>query len=210
MLSAMSLDFLDHIDPVKEAVCRQKRFYAKRDPLEELSDQQFREKYRMKKESFWKLHDLLANDLDKGASDSRGHEATASHTQLLITLRFYSAGTFQDLTGETFGVSQSQVCKIIKRVSAVIAALAPQYIKLPTAEEAKQVSICRQTSVITFHDQMHREMYKIAAFPNVWALIDGTHVPVIVPKAGKDRYWDRKGNTSLNIQVCRHIMNKQA
>jgi len=38
-------------------------------------------------------------------------------------------------------------------------------------------------------------------FPGVFGLIDGTHVPVQVKAESRDRFWDRKGNTSLNIQV---------
>ena len=42
---------------------------------------------------------------------------------------------------------------------------------------------------------------KIAKFPGVWGLIDGTHVPVQVKNNQRDRFWDRKGKTSLDIQV---------
>ena len=45
------------------------------------------------------------------------------------------------------------------------------------------------------------EFEKLAKFPHVWGLIDGTHVDVVVPAEHKTIFYDRKSKTSLNLQV---------
>ena len=49
--------------------------------------------------------------------------------------------------------------------------------------------------------KFHSEFEKIRGFPKVFGLIDGTHVNVQVPAAVRSRFYDRKSNASLNIQV---------
>lgn len=49
--------------------------------------------------------------------------------------------------------------------------------------------------------QNMKEYEKIAGFPNVWGAIDGTHVNVVVPAEHRTIFYDRKSNTSLNLQV---------
>lgn len=136
------LDDLDMIDmPVN--VCRQRNFYATREPFNELTDYQFRAKYRMTKASFLLLHDLVKDKL-REAVDDRGHPSSTT-TQLLIALRFYATGTFQDVMGDGIGVSQSHTSVVVKEVSHVLASLSPDFIRLPSEEEAKEVSVCLQT-----------------------------------------------------------------
>lgn len=52
-------------------------------------------------------------------------------------------------------------------------------------------------------DEIKVGFYKVAEFPNVIGLIDGTHVQIIAPAVSKDLFKNQKGYTSINVQgVC--------
>lgn len=133
------LDDVALMDDDTTTVCRQTKFYATRTPLVELTDQQFRAKYRMTRSSFYKLHDRVKPMLREGV-DMRG-APTTTETQLLCAIRFFATGTFQDVTGDGIGLSQSKISTIVKDVSLAIASLAHEYISLPTDEETAEVSM---------------------------------------------------------------------
>ncbi|KAK4312648.1 hypothetical protein Pmani_015944 [Petrolisthes manimaculis] len=48
-----------------------------------------------------------------------------------------------------------------------------------------------------------QNFYRVANFPNVIGLIDGSHIPIAAPSLNEDIYVNRKNFHSLNIQaVC--------
>lgn len=78
--------------------------------------------------------------------------------QLLIALRFYATGTMQNLVADYMDVATSPVCRTIQRVTAAIANLPPQIIKMP--ESAEEIA------------QVQQIFYQIAEFPRVVGCID--------------------------------------
>ena len=46
-----------------------------------------------------------------------------------------------------------------------------------------------------------RKFFRIANFPNVIGIIDGTHIPIVAPPVDEEVYINRKNFHSLNIQV---------
>lgn len=109
-----------------------------------------------------------------------------------MTLRFYATGSYLRSAGDFSGVSISTACRVVKRVSAAIAALRPEIIKMPeNFEECKIV-------MEGFH-----AMY---GFPRVIGCIDGTHIRIQSPGGEHaEVYRNRKGYFSLNVQVvCNH------
>jgi hypothetical protein len=87
------IHLLEEVDSTPSS-CRQINFYSKRDPIVEYNDQQFRRTFRMSKESFCRLHEIVSPLLPR-TPDPR---ATSTEMQLLIALRFYAVDTFHYVT----------------------------------------------------------------------------------------------------------------
>lgn len=94
----------------------------------------------------------------------RNH-ALSPLTQVFIALRFYATGSFEIVVGDFVGVHKSTVCQVIKNVTRAIAGLAPTKIKFPDHGL----------------NDLKREFFEIARFPNVIGAIDCTHVPIQSP-----------------------------
>jgi len=102
----------------------------------------------------------------------------------------HQRGSFQLVVGDTFGLHKSTVCRVVHRVTAAIAALKPQYVRLPSTAED------RRSIMGGFH--------AVFGMPGVIGAIDCTHIPIQSP-AGDDAeiYRNRKGYFSINVQlVC--------
>lgn len=87
--------------------------------------------------------------------------------QVLFTIHFYSSGAFQITVADCIRVHKSTTCKIIKKISAAIARLRPQYIKMPSTEEQRV--------------EVKSGLYCIAGFPNVVGALDCTHIKIQFP-----------------------------
>lgn len=141
-LIVITMDEVHLIDDI-ERLCRRKNYYQKHDPFESLSDEEFRHRYRMTKQSFCRLLSLIEEKIS--SDDPR---STPPHMQLLLALRFYAAGNFHYTTGDLLGYSAGHVCKIIARVSSAIASMFPQFISFPSNEELKKVSLPAQITIL--------------------------------------------------------------
>ncbi|XP_049524227.1 putative nuclease HARBI1 [Dermacentor silvarum] len=152
-------------------------------PMEVYDEYEFLCRFRFSKSA---VQQLLAMLPLRDNTDGRGLPVPPL-LQLLITLRFYGAGTFQIVTGDLVNVSQPTVSRVIERVSTMIArSLFPALVKFPSASE---VSGGMQA------------FYRIGKFPGVSGCIDCTHVPIKSP--GGDHaevYRNRKGYFSINVQ----------
>lgn len=120
--------------------------------------------------------------------ESDRNDSVTPMNQLLIALRFYSTGTFQLVVGDLFKVNKSTVCRVVHKVTAVIANLCPKYVTFPsTAEEKRKIM---------------NQFYQSSGLPGVIGAIDCTHVPIQSP-GGQDAevYRNRKGFFSINVQL---------
>jgi hypothetical protein len=108
----------------------------------------------------------------------------------LITLRFYATGAFQQLIGDYIHINQSNVSRIIKRVTLQLGGLSSQYIKMPTTNE--------EMSKIMFG------FYAICQFPRVLGAVDCSHVKIQSPGgANAELFRNRKGYFSINVEaIC--------
>lgn len=84
--------------------------------------------------------------------------------QLLLSLRFYATGCFQNVLGDFTGLHRTTAGSIIRRVSQAIARLRPNFVKMP------------QTEADIFDIKML--FFQIAQFPRVIGAIDCTHVRI--------------------------------
>lgn len=162
-----------------------RRLMDRLNPLEVFNDRQFLVRYRFTKATVA----CLLESLPLEASASNRGLPVPPMLQLLIALRFYGAGTFQVVTGDLVNVSQPTVCRVVARVSEVIATtLFRRLVKFPD-------------SAADFNLVM-RDFYALKKFPGVTGCIDCTHVRIKGP-GGPDGevYRNRKGYFSINVQV---------
>ena len=81
--------------------------------------------------------DLFGEDLD-----SKGNfYPTSAETKILVTLRFLASNSFQEVIGDTFGLSKSTVNEIIWQVIPRIAAKRKEIIRMPTGQEMMQTNL---------------------------------------------------------------------
>jgi hypothetical protein len=158
---------------------QQARFTA-----ETLTDDAFFKRFRFTRDGFQYLLDFLGDDLPE-ADDNRGRPFTPS-TQLLVALRYYATGSFQIVHGDLQGVSQPSACRIVRRISKVIARKRAEVIRFPTGHAAAE------------NRNVFFEKY---GFPDVLGCVDGVHIPIQAPSVDeREIYRCRKSFMSLNVQ----------
>jgi hypothetical protein len=152
------------------------------------NDSELIERYRFPRAEILQLVDEFGDMLDfrvprKGA--------LPSSMMVMIALRFYASGSFQQVVGDIFGVSKMTVHKVIERVSSVLDQAMSHYItfdRQPLADKAKA------------------KFYAMAGFPGVIGCIDCTHVKILAPSPpayNEGEFVNRKGYHSINVQlVC--------
>ncbi|XP_064622520.1 putative nuclease HARBI1 [Lineus longissimus] len=166
-------------------------FKDRSNPLEEYTDRAFIRRYRISKDSFRYVLDLIGPQIEH---PTRRNRALLPIQQLAVALRFYAFGCFQIEFGDSSGVSQATCCRVVRRVSEAICGWKERFIRFPTTAEEKWVVM--------------QGFYEIAEFPGVIGAIDGSHVAIVSP-GGADaiRFINRKRYYSLNCQfVCNHLM----
>ncbi|CAN8019145.1 unnamed protein product, partial [Ixodes persulcatus] len=153
--------------------------------MELFSDREFLARYRFSKATVASLLEMLPLE----ASASNRGLPVPPMLQLLIALRFYGAGTFQVVTGDLVNVSQPTVCRVVRRVSRLIAnTLFRRIVKFPdSAADSDDVTL---------------EFYQMKKFPGVTGCIDCTHVRIKGPGGPNGEvYRNRKGYFSINVQA---------
>ncbi|XP_064642089.1 putative nuclease HARBI1 [Lineus longissimus] len=150
-------------------------FKDRSNPLEEYTDRAFIRRYRISKDSFRYVLDLIGPQIEH---PTRRNRALLPIEQLAVALQFYAFGCFQIEFGDSSGVSQATCC-VVRRVSEAICGWKERFIRFPTTAEERRV--------------MMQGFYEIAAFPGVIGAIDGTHVAIVSP-GGADaiRFINRK------------------
>ena len=122
------------------ATVRRRNHYVQSRPLDDLGDEEFMERYRMSKQSFQKLHQMIEGNCKDARGSREDPGATDTRQQLLVALRFYAVGTIHQVTGDLHGTSIANVCNIVARVSTAIASLFFDYVKWPSHSQLLQVS----------------------------------------------------------------------
>ncbi|KAG0438434.1 hypothetical protein HPB47_017016 [Ixodes persulcatus] len=146
-------------------------------PMERYNDGQFLARYRFTKGTVRELLGMLPLQT---STDCRGLPLTPM-LQLLVTLRFYGAGTFQVVTG-------APLCRAVGVVTQLIAKhLFRDLVHFPSAAQFNTVML---------------DFFALAKFPGVTGCIDCTHVRIKSP-GGDDAevFRNRKGVFSINVQA---------
>ncbi|XP_028412469.1 putative nuclease HARBI1 [Dendronephthya gigantea] len=113
-------------------------------------EEQFRSRFRLTKDGFREMFDIIQIYL-LIRHNERGNTIPAE-IKLLLTLRYYATGTFQEACADLCDISQPSASRIIKRVSDAIARLKVHYIKFPAVEMLHQTKL---------------EFWRICSFLNV-------------------------------------------
>lgn len=163
---------------------RERVFLDRSNPLDRPDDFLLRA-YRFPRHKIIELCNELRPDLEKATL--RSHSIPVE-LQVLSALRFYASGSFQNVIGDVFGLSQPSISRCISDVTDALVRRINQYINFPDEAE-------RRTNKSDF--------YKIAHFPNVVGVIDGTHIPIKAPNDNENQYVNRKNFHSINVQcIC--------
>jgi hypothetical protein len=104
-----------------------KQIRTRLDAMTYYSDTEFRDRFRMRKETVM----LLLQEIVSEIPYINKNFCVNPCTQLLITLRYLSTGTFQRPVGDLFGVHRSTVSRVCYRICECIAKLRSRYIVFP-------------------------------------------------------------------------------
>lgn len=165
---------------------RGKRFEDRID-IDYFDEMETIKRYRLSKTTIKSISILLDTKLKP--IDNRGYPLTTTQ-QLLITLRYYATGSIQIVIGDLMGVHQTTAGKIVHRVTAAIASLSKNYIKMPsTADEIRKTKL---------------GFFNLSGLPNCIGAIDCTHIPINSPGGNRaELYRNRKAYFSINTQaIC--------
>ena len=168
----------------QQNVRRPRIFRDRGNPLDVLNDEEFRQRYRMTRPMFFELVNSVQFDLKYDTK--RNHALTAAQ-QLMIALRFFASGSFQQVIGDTINVNKSTVCRTIARVTKALLKQQKTIIFWPTQEECAR-------SALKLHENN--------SFPCVEGIVDGTHIPILRPNIQEEAYVNRKDFHSINVQIC--------
>lgn len=160
---------------------------ARLNPMIEYSDDEFRRRFRLTKETVIFLHSLIGEELEPTAT--RNDFTLNAIDKILITLRYFATASFQLVTADFYGVSETTVGRIVPIVSDKIAALRPRFIVMPrTIEEL---------------ERKKQEFFLIASMPSVIGAIDGTLVKIqeVGGQQNKTDFFCRKQYYALNVQI---------
>ena len=117
---------------------REKRvFNIRTDPLDAFNQKDFREHFRMNKETFVKVSNLIKKDVE--FDTNRGLPLNANQA-LALAITFYTSGTFQRICGHISGVKKSCSCNTIARVSSSLCGLAKDVITVPSYTEMQETA----------------------------------------------------------------------
>ena len=149
--------------------------------------EEWREDFRMSKESFYLLCAELKPYIEKLSTNMR--RAIDVECQVAVTLYYLSDEERLRKSANAFGLSRSYVSITVRRVcQAITVYLGSKYIKLPKTEEEFE-------DLVVHFFSAHGVLQCLRA-------IDGTHIPIKRPLTNSTDYINRKSTYSLNVQAC--------
>ena len=110
-------------------------------------------------------------------------------TKIMIALRFFASGSFQQVCSEVANISQPSCSRIIEAVSEAFYQKAIGEIKMPNTH-AELFANARAFS-------------EIQGMPKIIGAIDCTHILLKAPTENENSYVNRKGSHSVIAQVSK-------
>ena len=172
-------------------VRKEKEYKTRTDPMNTLSDFEFKRQFRFSKDSVQRLTQLLTGSLEK--ANNRGLPVKPED-QILITLSHLGGAHFQRTSGWSYGVCQRTAASCVERVVNSLLEIKGEFVMMPNAEEMSKTS---------------ERMYERFKLPGFALAVDGMHVRFVEAPRGipdhipKQTFWCRKQYFSINVQlVC--------
>jgi len=163
----------------------------------------------MSKESFYRLLsqiEPLAKQLMEQRSSSTGYDfkkCLPLHMQLLLVIRYFATGSFQQTIGDTQGACQASISRYIVLWTEAICLLKDKYIRFPTTEIEKNVKKGDFYRLLKKRFQ-NSSNFSQSSKPFPIGCIDCTHVKVLAAgEHDREKFRNRKGEITVNVQaVC--------
>lgn len=151
------------------------------------SDDEFKSHFRLSRNTFNYLHELIQEDLVRHVS---GCPTIPSHHQLMIALwKMATADSYRSVC-DRFNVGRATAVRAVRRVCHALFKRASRFIQWPTGDHAIEVM---------------RGFERASGFPKTIGAIDRTHIRINAPKQNPVDYINRKGFHSIQLQlVCDH------
>jgi hypothetical protein len=173
---------------LRRAIRKERVFRDRRNPIDVFDDDELYKRYRFTREGIMQITDLVRLDIE--------HDTARSHAlvpcqQVLIALQYYATGTFHMVVGDPLQVNQSTANRAIHRVTHALCMRINDFVKFP--DDANSLS------------EIKDGFFNMRQFPGVIGCVDGTHIWIQRPHENEADYVNRKGYSSINVQViCDH------
>lgn len=158
-----------------------------------LTDDEFLSKYRMSRDSFYKIHEMIK---DHPIFQSRSKKQAPALHQLMVFLKYVGTegnGASNSNQRQTFGISYGSAQKYRQRVTTAIRSYSEEYVYWPDEEERDKI--------------IGREINRLFNFPHCVGIADGTLFPLAFEPETVDApdYSGRKYGYSLSTMIiCDH------
>ncbi|XP_031327357.1 putative nuclease HARBI1 isoform X1 [Photinus pyralis] len=184
LIDVDDVDVVDMVDIV-ENIRIPRQIHIRRNLFNIYSNVEFFRRFRLEKGTALYLLEKIEHRLEYFHNRNN---SISPMNQLLLTLRAYASAGHFVAVGDFVHADKSTVCKIVSKVSRLIASIAREFIYMPRNE----VEIA----------SAQNKFYDIAGFPRVIGAIDGCHIK-IQSQGGADAeiYRNRKGYFSVNVQA---------
>lgn len=149
--------------------------------------QDFFESFKMKKQTFQYICDLLTDVLRPKPNPRIPRKSIEVEEQVAICIFYLGSCAELRVVGEIFGYAKSTVWKCVRKVcQAIVDILLPIWIKMPNEDECEKM----------------QSLFQIrTGLPQIIGAIDGSHIPITPPKVGNSDFINRKGWPSINLQA---------
>ena len=114
---AAIVHFFDIDLQYRRAMRRERLVRDRSNPLEVYDDVEILERFRFRRMDIWQMTDMLQYDLEY---DTNVNQALQPIQQVMIALRFYASGCYQNFVGDMINVQRSTACRAIRRVSIAL------------------------------------------------------------------------------------------
>ncbi|XP_011690000.1 PREDICTED: uncharacterized protein LOC105451331 [Wasmannia auropunctata] len=143
--------------------------------------------FRMSKETFITLCDIIRGDLEPKPLFLKSREPLSVEKQVAIAIYKLASCAEYRIVGDVMGVHKSTVRKCLFRVTrAINDIMTKNIIFMPSEDEAKFISL---------------QFEKKTFIPQLFGCIDGTHIPITPPHEGYRDFVNRKGWPSYNVMA---------
>lgn len=155
--------------------------------VDRYSDNEFKTHFRMSRDTFQHLNNILHNDLIR---HTPGCPTIPPRQQLLIAIwKMATMDSYRSIC-DRFNVGRATALRAVRRVTHGLFVRAENFIQWPTGDRAADVM---------------RGFKMCSGFPKIIGAVDGTHIRIDAPKTNHADYVNRKGFHSIQLQlVCDH------